>query len=93
MGAGVVGDHEGRPYGEWRGEGKGEGMGSRLRLHGGRLFAGKTYWARECWWAAVGAPMGMGVVVWGVGWGRVFWGGSFVGRSASDEGSCGVVRG
>ena len=44
MGVGGVGKgaHEGRPYREWFGEEKGEGMGSRPRLHVGRLFAGRT---------------------------------------------------
>ena len=42
MGVGGVGKgaHEGRLYGGWWE--KGEGMGSRPRLHGGRLYAGRT---------------------------------------------------
>ena len=44
MGAGGVekGAHEGRLYRGGCGEEKGEGMGSRPRLHGGRLYAGRT---------------------------------------------------
>ena len=37
--------------------------------------------------------MGMGVEVWGVGRGRVWGGGSFLNRPASDEGGCGVAWG